>query len=119
MQKDILRLMGLKDMRTTLWTAVICVALAIVLAAVIHSPAGRWTVLVLFGGIGVGAAISLLTKARFRYRELCKGHCPNPLCHGVVVHSENFPRDVVVCPVCGRVWPALSHIEFKVTSRQW
>ncbi|MBP8952303.1 MAG: hypothetical protein KBI47_07925 [Armatimonadetes bacterium] len=119
MQRDILRLMRWKDMHATIWTAVICVALAIVLAAVTESPAGRWTVLVLFGGIGVGAAVSIVTRARFRYRELCKGHCPNPLCHGVVVQSENFSRDVVVCPVCGHVWPALSHMEFKTTSRQW
>lgn len=52
-----------------------------------------------------------------RYRQLSRGKCPNPLCHGVVQPSELVDENEVVCPTCKKTWPKLRHMHFRATAR--
>jgi len=52
-----------------------------------------------------------------RYRQLAAGRCPNPLCHGVVQHSELVSDGMVVCPTCKKTWPELRGMRFRMTAR--
>lgn len=52
-----------------------------------------------------------------RYRQLAAGKCPNPLCHGVVQHSELVGSGKVVCPTCKKTWPELQGMRFRMTAR--
>ncbi len=118
MLRDKLRVVNRSEWTPVLITGLVC-ALAIWGATLVESGWLRWLLIVLFGAIAVGVVVSLVAKMKYRYCELCKGHCPNPLCHGVVQHSEYVPRGFVVCPTCKKTWPELKNIVFKTTSRQW
>lgn len=52
-----------------------------------------------------------------RYRQLAAGKCPNPLCHGVVQHSDLVGEGKVVCPTCKKTWPELQGMRFRMTAR--
>ena len=119
MLRDMMHMVSREEVWHTAIAFAVCSALAVTLFAVCRSAWLSWSCLILFGGIAVCVAVSLVQRALVRYRELCKGHCPNPLCHGVVQHSPHLPPTMVRCPTCGKAWPAPSHIDFKITSRQW
>lgn len=52
-----------------------------------------------------------------RYAQLKDGKCPNPLCHGVVQHSQLVGKGKVVCPTCKKTWPELARMQFRATAR--
>jgi len=96
-----------------------CLLVGGAMLAAVGAPKARLVTLAVVGGMCFLALLWAGLTLRFRYCELCKGHCPNPLCRGVVQRSDLARRGFVVCPTCRRQWPKISHIDFKATSRQW
>ena len=72
------------------------------------------------GSVGIamfGAILRTGMGLFHRYNKLTSGRCPNPLCHGVVQHSELVGKGNVVCPTCKRTWPELQGMRFRATAR--
>jgi len=118
MLQDVMRLTTKVDVLTPLITTLVLLMVGAVLVALIGSSTGDWVVIALCGGVILLAVANMILKLRYRYRELSKGHCPNPLCHGVVQHSELVPKGWVICPTCKARWPEIRNIKFKATARQ-
>ena len=98
-------------------TLLVCALLWGIVAEVLQLARGQWVWPVLFGGVFLVVAFTTARGLYVRTSKLRNGRCPNPLCHGVVQHSERAPRGFLLCPTCGSRWPEIAGIKFRVTGR--
>ena len=89
-----------------------------IIKAFVKSAAGQKLLPAVFAVIFLLVCASAALKLWRRTKELLKGRCPNPLCHGVVQRSENVPKGFLICPTCQSKWPEIKGIQFKVTGRE-
>ncbi len=113
----ITRLTTKSDVLTPLITLLLCVLIGGLLSIPVHSTSGKIVVLAIFAGIFLVVAGATVRSLAARAGKLRSGHCPYPLCHGAVHHSEHVPRGHVVCLTCQRVWPEIPGMHFRVTGR--
>lgn len=119
MLRGMFRLTTTSDVLRPLITLLVGGMLAGILTALIGPGSLRSIVLIIVGAIALAVILTGFWRVCWRCRELLQGHCPNPLCHGVVQKSEHAARGNLVCPTCRKQWPEIRGIEFKTTSRQW
>jgi hypothetical protein len=117
MQRGVLRLMSREDVCLPTVIVLATVLVGVLLSLATRTPAIKLAIAVLTAA-GVGYTVfragwGLVT----RLRRLRDGHCPYPLCHGAVHHSELAPKGFVICPTCRRKWPDLPGIRFRATVR--
>lgn len=73
---------------------------------------------VVFALAMVASAGCLWFRMSQRYERLRNGHCPYPMCSGAVQHSPRAHRGLVICPTCGREWPNIQGIHFRLTHHE-
>lgn len=113
-----LRLATRADVMPPLIALLVAVVGGAIVSTTMFPGLGRSLLLGLLIATFLGTSACCLLKLRFRLCRLLSGHCPNPLCHGVVHHSDLVPRGMVLCPTCGRRWPDIEGIQFRVTVRE-
>ena len=118
MLTGMVRLTTRSDILVPTITLAFCILAGGILLSAADSPATRGFLWIVFAGIFLIVLLSVLRGLSGRARRLLSGHCPHPLCHGVVHHSELVPRGFVVCPTCKNRWPDINGIQFKLTVRQ-
>lgn len=112
------RLVSKSDVLPPVITLIFCLMIIGILGAMAKSPGAKMTLYVVSAGIFLAVFLSTARGLAGRTRKLLNGRCPNPMCHGVVHHSELVPRGFVVCPTCKKTWPEIKGMQFKVTVRQ-
>lgn len=117
MIKGMLRMMTGGDVAKMLIALMLGVGAGAIVASAMGVGAGRICVECLIAAVTAGVVIMTGMGVFRRYDQLSNGKCPNPLCHGVVQHSELVKKGTVVCPTCKKTWPELENIRFKATAR--
>lgn len=112
------RLVTKSDVIPTVIALIVCLMIVGILGAMTKSPGTKLLLLIVSAGIFLAVLLPTVRGLSVRTRKLMAGHCPNPLCHGIVHHSELVPRGFVVCPTCKKTWPEIKGMQFKVTVRQ-
>lgn len=117
MQRSVFGLLSREDLCLPTILILATLLVGLLLGLLVHSPTAKITVGVLTA-VGVGYILFRLgAELAVRLRRIRDGHCPYPLCHGAVHHSELVPRGFVICPTCRRHWPDLPGIHFRATVR--
>lgn len=98
-------------------TLLVGLGLMAIVAAGMQAGSGRICVECILGAVIVAVAFRTWLGVFRRYQQLAAGKCPNPLCHGVVQHSDLVGRGKVVCPTCKKTWPELERMQFRATAR--
>jgi hypothetical protein len=117
MQRGVFGLMSREDLCLPAVIILATLLVGVLLLLVARAPATRGAIEIV---MAAGVAYTLFRTASglaARLRRLRTGHCPYPLCHGAVHHSELVPHGFVICPTCRRKWPDLPGIHFKATVR--
>ena len=117
MIKGMARLMTGGDIAKMLIALMFGVGVGAIVAAAMGAGAGRICVQCLIAAVTAAVVIFTGASVFHRYQQLSNGKCPNPLCHGVVQHSQLVKKGNVVCPTCKKTWPELDNIRFKATAR--
>lgn len=117
MQRGLFGLLSREDMCLPTVIILATLLVGVLLMLVARAPTARLVIGILTAA-GVGYVLFGVVHDLFtRVRRLKSGHCPYPLCHGAVHHSELVPHGYVICPTCRRKWPDLPGIHFKATVR--
>jgi len=117
MLRGMARLTTSGDLIITGVSILLGLAIGATILAAIAPGSTRTCVTCIIGAVMLGVLLNTWLGVFRRYRQLAAGKCPNPLCHGVVQHSELVGRGTVVCPTCKKTWPELSGMQFRATSR--